>query len=38
MKLFDFVLRRNGAVELVTIEQPTREFDTFFSTPKHSPR
>jgi ferritin len=29
MKLFDFVLARNGAVELVTIEQPTREFDTF---------
>jgi ferritin len=29
MKLFDFVLARNGVVELATIEQPTREFDTF---------
>jgi ferritin len=29
MKLFDFVLARNGAVELKAIEQPTIEFDTF---------
>ena len=29
VKLFDFVLARNGAVELETIEQPTLEFDTF---------
>lgn len=29
MKLFDFVLARNGAVELAAIEQPTIEFDTF---------
>ena len=29
MKLFDFVLARNGAVELRAIEQPTIEFDTF---------
>ena len=29
MKLFDFVLARNGVVELVTIEQPALEFDTF---------
>ena len=29
VKLFDFVLARNGAVELETIEQPTIEFDTF---------
>ena len=29
MKLFDFVLARNGAVELAAIEQPTLEFDTF---------
>jgi ferritin len=29
MKLFDFVLARNGAVELAAIEQPTLEFDAF---------
>src|SRR6202035_3565532 len=29
MKLFDFVLARNGVVELTTILQPTREFDSF---------
>ena len=29
VKLFDFVLARNGAVELKAIEQPTIEFDTF---------
>jgi len=29
MKLFDFVLARNGAVELKAIDQPTIEFDTF---------
>ena len=29
MKLFDFVLARNGVVELTTIEQPAREFDSF---------
>jgi len=29
MKLFDFVLARNGAVALRAIEQPTIEFDTF---------
>ncbi|HKT81225.1 MAG TPA: ferritin [Vicinamibacterales bacterium] len=29
MKLFDFVLARNGAVELAKIEQPLLEFDSF---------
>lgn len=29
MKLFDFVLARNGAVELGAIEQPKIEFDSF---------
>jgi ferritin len=29
MKLFDFVLARNGVVELTTIKQPTREFESF---------
>jgi ferritin len=29
MKLFDFVLARNGVVELTKIEQPTREFESF---------
>ncbi len=29
MKLFDFVHARNGAVELLRIEQPTREFESF---------
>jgi len=29
MKLFDFVLARNGHVELATLEQPTLEFDAF---------
>jgi ferritin len=29
MKLFDFVLARNGVVELTAIEQPTREFESF---------
>src|SRR5215510_7646941 len=29
VKLFDFVLARNGAVKLEPIEQPTLEFDTF---------
>ena len=36
MKLFDFVLRRNGAVELGQIEQPTREFDTFGEVFEHA--
>jgi ferritin len=29
MKLFNFLMARNGVVELSTIEQPTREFDSF---------
>src|SRR4026209_768048 len=29
MKLFDFVLARNGVVELTTIEEPTREYESF---------
>src|ERR1700730_8421618 len=29
MKLFDFVLARNGIVELASIEQPEREFESF---------
>ena len=29
MKLFDFVLARNGVVELTTIQQPEREFESF---------
>src|SRR5688572_1140192 len=29
MKLFDFVLARNGVVELTSIQQPSREFDSF---------
>ena len=29
MKLFSFVLARNGIVELTAIEQPVREFDSF---------
>src|SRR6185295_7335423 len=29
MKLFNFVLARNGAVDLKTIDQPTLEFDSF---------
>jgi len=29
MKLFDFVLARNGVVELTKIEQPEREFESF---------
>jgi ferritin len=29
MKLFDFVLARNGVVELTKIEEPTREYDSF---------
>jgi len=29
MKLFDFVLARNGVVELTTIQQPAREFESF---------
>jgi len=29
MKLFNFVLARNGVVELLAIEQPAREFDSF---------
>ena len=29
MKLFDFVLARNGVVELTTIDQPVREFESF---------
>lgn len=29
MKLFDFVLARNGVVELTTIEQPVREYESF---------
>ena len=29
MKLFDFVLARNGVVELTAIDQPSAEFDSF---------
>ncbi len=29
MKLFNFVLARNGSVQLATIEQPKLEFDSF---------
>jgi len=29
VKLFDFVLARNGAVQLKTIDQPRAEFDSF---------
>ncbi len=29
MKLFDFVLARNGVVELTTLNQPEREFQSF---------
>ena len=29
MKLYNFVLARNGVVELTTIDQPIREFDSF---------
>lgn len=29
MKLYNFVLARNGVVELTTIIEPTREFDSF---------
>src|ERR1700733_12988774 len=29
MKLFDFVLARNGVVDLTTIKEPKREFDSF---------
>ena len=29
MKLFDFVLARNGVVELTTLNQPEREFESF---------
>jgi ferritin len=29
MKLFDFVLARNGVVELTTLDEPKREFDSF---------
>jgi ferritin len=29
MKLFNFLMARNGVVGLSTIEQPTREFDSF---------
>jgi len=29
MKLFDFVLARNGVVELTQIQQPEREFESF---------
>jgi ferritin len=29
MKLFDFVLARNGVVELTKLDQPTREYDSF---------
>ena len=29
MKLFDFLLARNGVVELTKIDEPTREFDSF---------
>ena len=29
VKLFDFVLARNGTVELKTIDQPTSKFDSF---------
>ena len=36
MKLFDFVLKRNGVVDLVTIEEPQREFDTFGEVFEHA--
>jgi ferritin len=36
MKLFDFVLRRNGAVDLATIAEPQREFDTFGEVFEHA--
>jgi ferritin len=36
MKLFDFVLRRNGAVDLVAISEPQREFDTFGEVFEHA--
>jgi len=29
MKLFNFLLARNGVVELTAIDQPTREFESF---------
>ena len=29
MKLFDFVLARNGVVELTKLDEPKREFDSF---------
>src|SRR5947207_503839 len=29
MKLFNFVLARNGVVELIAIDQPAREFESF---------
>ena len=29
MKLYNFVLARNGVIELTTIDQPLREFDSF---------
>jgi len=29
MKLYNFLLKRNGVVELGTIEQPVREFESF---------
>src|SRR5215471_1933638 len=36
MKLFDFVLRRNGVVDLGTIAEPQREFDTFGEVFEHA--
>src|SRR5262245_58643926 len=35
MKLFDFVLARNGNVELAAIEQPTLEFEHFSDVFEH---
>ena len=29
MKLYNFLLARNGVVELATIDQPVREFESF---------
>jgi ferritin len=36
IKLFDFVLARNGAVELSAIEQPVREFESFGTVFEHA--
>jgi ferritin len=36
MKLYNFVLARNGIVQLTTIDQPTREFDSFGEVFEHA--